>query len=167
MPFTPSRVVGFALSKEAIPLLQRLRQAGWLGEIRWPDDPISPADWLAREWPRASAVVAVAAAGLVTRLVAPLLVSKATDPAIVVLDPEGRFVVPMLGGHGAGGEALGEGLGGGGEVERAGKAIECRRIRRLADALQRSISAEFNGEKLIGLTWPAAQGHTTVLELTY
>ena len=38
---------------------------------------------------------------------------------------------------------------------------------RLADALQRSISAEFNGEKLIGLTWPAAQGHTTVLELTY
>jgi len=38
---------------------------------------------------------------------------------------------------------------------------------RLPDTLQRSISAEFNGEKLIGLTWPAAQGHTTVLELTY
>ncbi len=73
--------MGFALSKEAIPLLQRLQQAGWLGEIRWPDDPISPADWLAREWPLASAVVAVAASGLVTRLVAPLLVSKATDPA--------------------------------------------------------------------------------------
>jgi len=106
MPFTPSRVVGFAVSKEAIPLLQRLRQAGWLGEIRWPDDPISPADWLAREWPRASAVVAIAASGLVTRLVAPLLVSKASDPAVVVLDPEGRFAVPLLGGHGAGAEAL-------------------------------------------------------------
>jgi len=106
MPFTPSRVVGFALSKEAIPLLQRLEQAGWLGEIRWPDDPISPADWLAREWPLASAVVAVAASGLVTRLVAPLLVSKATDPAVIVLDPEGRFAVPLLGGHGAGAEAL-------------------------------------------------------------
>jgi cobalt-precorrin 5A hydrolase / precorrin-3B C17-methyltransferase len=106
MPLTPSRVVGFALSKEAIPLLQRLQQAGWLGEIRWPDDPISPADWLAREWPLASAVVAVAASGLVTRLVAPLLVSKATDPAVVVLDPEGRFAVPLLGGHGAGAEAL-------------------------------------------------------------
>ena len=38
---------------------------------------------------------------------------------------------------------------------------------RLPETLQRSISAEFNGEKLIGLTWPAAQGHTTVLELTY
>jgi len=106
MPFTSSRVVGFALSKEAIPLLQRLQQAGWLGEIRWPDDPISPADWLAREWPLASAVVAIAASGLVTRLVAPLLVSKASDPAVVVLDPEGRFAVPLLGGHGAGAEAL-------------------------------------------------------------
>ncbi len=106
MPFTPSRVVGLALSKEANPLLLRLKQAGLLAEIRWPEDPISPADWLAKEWPLASAVVAVAAVGLVTRLVAPLLVSKATDPAIVVLDPEGRFAVPMLGGHGAGGEAL-------------------------------------------------------------
>lgn len=106
MLFTPPRVVGFALSKEAIPLLQRLEQAGWLAEIRWPDDPISPADWLAREWPLASAVVAVAAVGLVTRLVAPLLASKATDPAVIVLDPEGLFAVPMLGGHGAGGEAL-------------------------------------------------------------
>jgi hypothetical protein len=38
---------------------------------------------------------------------------------------------------------------------------------RLSDTIQRSISAEFNGEKLIGLTWPAAQGHTSVLELTY
>ena len=106
MPFTQSRVVAFALSKEAIPLLLRLKQAGFLAEIRWPDDQISPADWLAREWPLASAVIAVAAAGLVTRIVAPLLVTKATDPAIVVLDPEGRFAVPMLGGHGAGGEAL-------------------------------------------------------------
>lgn len=38
---------------------------------------------------------------------------------------------------------------------------------RLSDTSQRSISAEFNGEKLIGRTWPATQGHTTVLELTY
>jgi len=87
MPLTPSRVVGLALSKEANPLLLRLKQAGLLTEIRWPDDPISPADWLAREWPLASAVVAVAAVGLVTRLVAPLLASKHTDPAIGVGAP--------------------------------------------------------------------------------
>jgi triacylglycerol lipase len=30
----------------------------------------------------------------------------------------------------------------------------------------RSISAQFNGESLVGRTWPAAQGHMTLLELT-
>lgn len=106
MTLLSSRIVGIAFSKEATPLLLRLEQAGLLQEIRWPDSAISPADWLAREWPMASAVVAVAASGLVTRLVAPLLVSKATDPAVIVLDPEGQFAVPLLGGHGAGGESL-------------------------------------------------------------
>ncbi|MRD46180.1 twin-arginine translocation pathway signal [Caenimonas koreensis DSM 17982] len=31
----------------------------------------------------------------------------------------------------------------------------------------RAITAEFNGERIIGRTWPAAQGHITTLELTY
>jgi pimeloyl-ACP methyl ester carboxylesterase len=31
----------------------------------------------------------------------------------------------------------------------------------------RPIKAEFNGEKLAGQTWPAAQGHMVMLELTY
>lgn len=31
----------------------------------------------------------------------------------------------------------------------------------------RSVRAEFNGERLVGRTWPAAQGHVSVLELTY
>jgi hypothetical protein len=38
---------------------------------------------------------------------------------------------------------------------------------RLDDKTQRSVAAEFNGERLVGLTWPLAEGRTTVLELTY
>ncbi len=38
---------------------------------------------------------------------------------------------------------------------------------RMAETPQRSVSAEFNGEKITGLTWPASQGHVTVLEITY
>ena len=38
---------------------------------------------------------------------------------------------------------------------------------RIDEAPQRAVSAEFNGEKLKGLTWPASLGHVTVLELTY
>ena len=34
-------------------------------------------------------------------------------------------------------------------------------------AAQRSVSAEFNGEKLTGLAWPTAENHMVVLELTY
>jgi hypothetical protein len=32
---------------------------------------------------------------------------------------------------------------------------------------QRAVTGEFNAERITGLTWPAAQQHVTVLELTY
>jgi len=38
---------------------------------------------------------------------------------------------------------------------------------KLTSAEPRGVIAEFNGEKVTGRTWPAAQGHTTVLEMTY
>jgi cobalt-precorrin 5A hydrolase len=43
--------------------------------------------------------VVVAAAGVVVRAIAPLLTSKASDPAVVVVDPRGRFAVSLLSGH--------------------------------------------------------------------
>ena len=38
---------------------------------------------------------------------------------------------------------------------------------KLASSTDRAIQAEFNGERLIGRLWPAAENHVTVLELTY
>ena len=38
---------------------------------------------------------------------------------------------------------------------------------KLPDEAQRAVAAEFNGEKVTGLTWPAAEGNVTMLELTY
>jgi len=73
---------------------------------RDPDGEPATAIWLAQEWDRASAVVAVGACGLVTRLIAPLLRGKELDPAVVVLDPQGQFAVPLLGGHLAGADQL-------------------------------------------------------------
>ena len=64
------------------------------------------AAWLAPRWERATAVVAVGACGLVTRLIAPLLRGKEHDPAVVVVDPGGRYAIALLGGHAAGGDAL-------------------------------------------------------------
>ncbi len=46
----------------------------------------------------------VGAIGAVTRLIAPLLQGKEHDPAVLVMDPNGSHVVPVLGGHGSGAE---------------------------------------------------------------
>ena len=46
-----------------------------------------------------SAHVFVAAAGIVVRTIAPLISSKDKDPAILVLDHNGRFCISLLSGH--------------------------------------------------------------------
>ncbi len=43
--------------------------------------------------------VFIAASGIVVRTIAPLLKSKREDPAVVVLDQAGRFVISLLSGH--------------------------------------------------------------------
>lgn len=52
-----------------------------------------------------------------------------------------------------------------GIAKGVGAGLATSKIRLPANASPRSISAEFNGEKLIGRTWPAAEGRVTVLEL--
>ncbi len=102
---------GFALSSQALPLLRQLLERGLIDRIASPADGKvwQPGDlqrFLESEWPRSRAFVAIGACGAVTRLIAPLLQGKACDPAVVVADAQGRFAIPLLGGHGAGGEEL-------------------------------------------------------------
>ena len=55
---------------------------------------------LVREmFPRYRRHVFICAAGIVLRCIAPLLGTKASDPAVVVLDQRGRFAVSLLSGH--------------------------------------------------------------------
>jgi cobalt-precorrin 5A hydrolase / precorrin-3B C17-methyltransferase len=66
----------------------------------------SAADALRDGWRSYDALVCHLSVGAVTRLVAPLLAGKDTDPAVVCVDEAGRYVVPVLGGHAAGANAL-------------------------------------------------------------
>ena len=56
-------------------------------------------DILAQNWGHYSGHVAVAAAGIVVRAMAPLLADKKHDPAVVVLDHNGHYAVSLLAGH--------------------------------------------------------------------
>jgi cobalt-precorrin 5A hydrolase len=44
-------------------------------------------------------IVALMSMGIVVRKIAPLLTDKWTDPAVVVISPDFRFAIPLLGGH--------------------------------------------------------------------
>jgi cobalt-precorrin 5A hydrolase/precorrin-3B C17-methyltransferase len=61
---------------------------------------------LRESWSTTEAFVVVLAIGATVRLIAPLLGSKTTDPAVVCIDDAGRFVVPIVGGHAGGGNDL-------------------------------------------------------------
>jgi cobalt-precorrin 5A hydrolase len=56
------------------------------------------------------AIACIMAAGIVVRMVAPLVLDKLKDPAVVVMDEEGRFVISLLSGHVGGANELAETL---------------------------------------------------------
>lgn len=70
---------------------------------------------LPEAWTECELIVSHLALGATTRIIAPLLASKKTDPGVVVIDDAGRFVIPLVGGHVGGANdlarRLAEGLG--------------------------------------------------------
>jgi len=74
------------------------------GSVRENDRPL--ADWTRESFRSCGALVFVGAAGIAVRAMAPCLVSKTSDPAVICLDEGGRWVVPLLSGHLGGANAL-------------------------------------------------------------
>jgi len=111
--------LALGISGSSWPLLQRLQVRGYVDqialtpgaastlEIKSTDVLVASASEIIRiYWQVDGVLLIVGAIGAVTRLVAPILKSKEEDPAVLVLDANGKHVVPLLGGHRAGAESL-------------------------------------------------------------
>ncbi len=66
----------------------------------------SLAETVAEQWTRVDACLFVLALGATVRLIAPLLTDKSSDPGVVTVDEQGRWVISVTGGHRGGANAL-------------------------------------------------------------
>jgi cobalt-precorrin 5A hydrolase/precorrin-3B C17-methyltransferase len=78
--------------------------AAWPGQTRTYEGPAKQG--LHRAWAECDELVCFLAVGATTRLIAPLLDSKWTDPAVVCVDEPARYAVALVGGHAAGANEL-------------------------------------------------------------
>lgn len=61
--------------------------------------PESIGEWTGRQFESREAVIFVGAVGIAVRSIAPYVVSKKKDPAVLVVDECGNFVISLLSGH--------------------------------------------------------------------
>ncbi len=84
------------------------RYAGQAGSVRVCFEPAELKSTIADLWKKYDGFVFIMAAGIVVRMIAPLLESKETDPAVVVMDDCGTFAISLLSGHLGGANELAE-----------------------------------------------------------
>ena len=57
------------------------------------------ADWAKKHFMQDECLIFVGSAGIAVRTIGPLAVSKKTDPAVLVVDDQLQYVIPILSGH--------------------------------------------------------------------
>ena len=89
------------------------------------------ADW--------EAIIATFSLGALVRLIAPHLCDKYRDPAVLVLDEAGRFVIPVLSGHLGGANAL---------AGRVARVLGATAVLTTASDVQQTLAVDLLGREL-------------------
>ena len=76
------------------------------GRLPWERAHGGAAETVRARWLEIDAFVLFLATGAATRIVAPMLDDKSTDPAVVCVDEAGRFAIALTGGHEGGANLL-------------------------------------------------------------
>lgn len=118
-----------AFTRAGIALGKRIRQKKETMDVNLEDQTIQVFGWhkyaeeeitsfdstkhlLENIWKEADAILFIGAAGIAVRSIAPFLTDKTNDPAVLVMDEKGKFVIPILSGHLGGANAYCEQLAG-------------------------------------------------------
>ncbi|MBE9118712.1 precorrin-3B C(17)-methyltransferase [Lusitaniella coriacea LEGE 07157] len=112
-------LAAIATTPAAVKILQPLCQS--CGGTLWGPEALSTVEGiqiyrqplkqqLADLWGSHRALIFCMATGAVVRLIAPLLGDKTRDPAVIVLDRAGKFVISLSGAHQGGGDRLTQGI---------------------------------------------------------
>lgn len=112
-PFSP--LAAIATTPTAVQRLQPLCQTS--GATLWVSGSLSHfsnvqpytgslKDHIANLWQSQRAFIFCLATGAVVRLIAPLLQDKTSDPAVIIVDEEGKFVISLCSGHTGGADSL-------------------------------------------------------------
>ena len=117
---------------------------------------------LPQAWREASLIISHLALGATTRIIAPLLRDKKTDPGVVVVDEAGRFAVPLVGGHAGGANELvrriADGIGATAVLTTATDALNIPALDTLGWA--------YSGD-VAGVTRPLIDGEPVLVERAY
>ena len=96
-------IEAIAFTERGERLVQEIQSMRGIGEVRlsrgYGTEKVSLSRWTKAAFETADALLFVGAAAIAVRAIAPYLKSKTSDPAVLVLDEGGRFVIPILSGH--------------------------------------------------------------------